>query len=171
PPQTPHSSGTPDPGAGPEEPRPGELGERLDELAWQIQDLLEETRQVQILLSRVIEILAAHSPASRAQRSHPEFRPPPAGQALSPPAGAVSGPRGAGRPGGTAARPAAASRPTGAGPKPAPGGAAADRPSPGAAEDPPAAAPAAAVIREAALSGHDEAVRAWVPRALRSGVP
>ena len=36
---------------------PSDLVERLDELCWQVQDLLEETKQVQILLSRAIGLL------------------------------------------------------------------------------------------------------------------
>lgn len=67
-----HTSGADDPSSGhlAEKPAPArppltapvrDLDERLDELTLQVQDLCEETKQVQILLSQVIGLLQAHA--------------------------------------------------------------------------------------------------------------
>lgn len=68
-----HQTATDDPAPSP--PPPG-VGERLEELTWQIQDLLEETKQVQILLSRIIALLQKQQTGSPAKGAGPV--PPPA---------------------------------------------------------------------------------------------
>lgn len=152
-----------------------DLTERVDELSWQVQDLLEETKQVQILLSKAIRLLedmgtptlsTAQAPLVTAAHGTP-------GAATAPTpgnAGAANPAAHAQRPASAAAAPqdAAATVPHAlAAAAAGPAFRAAGTPPPagvpsGRGFDPTAVPPA--VIREAALG--DDVMRTWEPQAF-----